>query len=139
MVLTLGKDTSSKSFSLTGDTGQYILLGGIDENGNNVDNDLTILFLEIISELRIPDPKVILRVNSRTSDEVWIKAIECLATGCGSPLIINEDVVMKGMVEFGYSKKDVWNLFVQTGKIEYYIKYKEMEEGKIDTLANDRS
>lgn len=37
------------------------------------------------------------------------------------------------------NKKDVWNLFVQTGKIEYYIKYKEMEEGKIDTLANDRS
>lgn len=36
------------------------------------------------------------------------------------------------------NKKDVWNLFVQTGKIEYYIKYKEMEEGKIDTLANDR-
>ena len=34
-------------------------------------------------------------------------------------------------------KKDVWNLFVQTGKIEYYMKYKEMEEGKIDTLAND--
>ena len=109
MVLTLGKDTAAKSFSLPGDTGQYILLGGIDENGNNVDNDLTILFLEIISELRIPDPKVILRVNSRTSDEVWIKAIECLATGCGSPLIINEDVVMKGMVEFGYSKNDVWN------------------------------
>ena len=37
------------------------------------------------------------------------------------------------------NKKDVWNLFVQTGKIEYYIKYKEMKEGKIDTLANDRS
>ena len=37
------------------------------------------------------------------------------------------------------NKKDVWNLFVQTGKIEYYIKYKEMEEGKLDTLANDRS
>lgn len=37
------------------------------------------------------------------------------------------------------NKKDVWNLFVQTGKLEYYIKYKEMEEGKIDTLANDRS
>ena len=33
----------------------------------------------------------------------------------------------------------LWDLFVHTGKIEYYIKYKEMEEGKIDTLANDRS
>ncbi len=30
------------------------------------------------------------------------------------------------------SKDDVWNLFKMTGKIEYYIKYKEMcREGKI--------
>lgn len=36
-------------------------------------------------------------------------------------------------------KKDVWNLFVKTGKLEYYIKYKEMLEGKIDTLGDDRS
>ncbi len=37
------------------------------------------------------------------------------------------------------NKKDVWNLFVKTGKLEYYIKYKEMLEGKIDTLGDDRS
>lgn len=27
-------------------------------------------------------------------------------------------------------KNDVWNLFVKTGKIEYYIRYKKLEEGK---------
>ena len=37
------------------------------------------------------------------------------------------------------NKKDVWNLFVKTGKLEYYIKYKEMLEWKIDTLGDDRS
>lgn len=36
-------------------------------------------------------------------------------------------------------KEDVWNLFVATGKLEYYIKYKEMIEGKIDTLGDNRS
>ncbi len=35
--------------------------------------------------------------------------------------------------------KDVWNLFEQTGKLEYYLKYKEMVEGKIDTLGDNRS
>ena len=24
------------------------------------------------------------------------------------------------------NKKDLWNLFKQTGKVEYYLKYKEM-------------
>ncbi len=26
------------------------------------------------------------------------------------------------------TKEDLWELFKQTGKIEYYIKYKELEE-----------
>lgn len=34
---------------------------------------------------------------------------------------------------------DVWLLFKKTGKIEYYIKYKKMLEGKIDTLGSDGS
>ncbi len=34
---------------------------------------------------------------------------------------------------------DVWHLFEKTGKIEYYIKYRKMKEGKIDTLGSDRS
>lgn len=29
------------------------------------------------------------------------------------------------------TKEDIWNLFKETGKVEYYIKYKEMiKEGK---------
>ena len=35
--------------------------------------------------------------------------------------------------------KDVLNLFEQTGKLEYYLKYKEMVEGKTDTLGDNRS
>ena len=35
-------------------------------------------------------------------------------------------------------KQNLWNLFKETGKIEYYIKYK-MLEGKSDTLGDNRS
>lgn len=109
MCLVLGKDMKAKSRALIGDTGQYILLGGIDKEGNTVQNDLTEIFLEVFTELKVPDPKLILRVNPNTSDVVWRKAIDCILTGCGSPLIINENLVMKGMEEFGYKKEDVWN------------------------------
>ena len=37
------------------------------------------------------------------------------------------------------NKNDVWSLFVQTGKPEYYIMYKKMIEGKIDTLGSDEA
>ena len=29
-------------------------------------------------------------------------------------------------------KEDIWRLFTLTGNINYYLKYKSMEEGKID-------
>lgn len=109
MCLVLGKDMKAKSRALIGDTGQYILLGGIDKKGDTVQNDLTEIFLEVFTELKVPDPKLILRVNPNTSDVIWRKAINCILTGCGSPLIINEDLAMKGMIEFGYKKEDVWN------------------------------
>ena len=107
MILTLGKDTRAKSVSLIGDTGQYILLGGIDDDGRTVQNRLTLLFLELFTEMNVPDPKLILRVNGETNDEVWGRAVRCIATGCGSPLLMNERPVMENMVRFGYDAKDV--------------------------------
>jgi len=109
-IRTLGNDTVSKSVILIGDTGQYILLGGVDANGQNVDNDLTELFLEALSELRIPDPKIILRVNNNTSESVWDRSIHCLKTGIGSPLIMGESTIMNKMIRYGYSSEDVWNV-----------------------------
>lgn len=109
-ILTIGKDTAAKSLTLIGDTGQYILLGGIDQKGNNIDNVLTELFIELIAELKIPDPKLILRVNKNTSETVWRKAVGCIMTGIGSPLIMGEDRIMDNMVKFGYKREDVWNM-----------------------------
>lgn len=109
-ILVLGKDTVSKSLELIGDTGQYILLGGIDKKGTNVDNELTELFIDILAELRIPDPKIILRVNEHTSDNIWSKAINCINTGIGSPLIMNENIIMDKMKKYGYNAEDVWNV-----------------------------
>ena len=109
MCIILGRDMKAKSRALIGDTGQYILLGGVNQVGETVQNDLTELFLEVFTELKVPDPKLILRVNKNTSDTIWRKAIDCILTGCGSPLIINEHKVIEGMKEFGYDEKDVWN------------------------------
>ena len=48
---------ASKSATLYGDTGQYILLGGFDKEGRNVENELTHLFLGIFATLSIPRSK----------------------------------------------------------------------------------
>ena len=109
MVRVLGKDMLIKSASLPGDTGQIIILGGVDERGDNIENDITHMMLEIFCEDPVPDPKLLVRVNEHTSDEIWKKCIQSILTGCGSPLLLNEGSIMTGMKEFGYDEKDVWN------------------------------
>lgn len=105
----LGKDTQAKSAALIGDTGQVIIVGGVDESGNTVENDITHILLELFAEHPVPDPKLILRVNANTSDGAWNAGVRTILRGSGSPLIINEDVVMPLMVKFGYKKNDVYN------------------------------
>ena len=34
---------------------------------------------------------------------------------------------------------DVWNLFKMTGKIEYFLKYKDMQSKGMITLGNNES
>lgn len=105
--VTLNRDMRAKSMSLFGDTGQYILLGGVDDDGQTIQNDLTAMLIEIVGEMRLPDPKLILRVNDQTSSAIWQKSIACILTGCGSPLVMNEGLVMERMREFGYSPDHV--------------------------------
>lgn len=109
MCTILGKDMVMKSASLIGDTGQVIIIGGVDKDGSTIENDITHILLEIFTENPVPDPKLILRVNLHTSDAVWQKAINCIIKGSGSPLILNEDQVIPLMEKFGYAKEDVYN------------------------------
>lgn len=102
----LGAHTRFKSIKLIGDTGQVIMLGGRTPESDSFEHDLTFLFLEVFQELNIPDPKCILRVGAHTSDNLWLAAASCMATGCGSPLLVNEDLVIPLMQEHGYSPED---------------------------------
>ena len=97
-----------KSSGLLGDTGQAIVVGGSDENGNYVYNDLTLLFIEVMKELQISEPKVILRVNKQIPYEIWQMALDCMKTGVGSPLIANDDVIIPRLIDFGIEPKDAY-------------------------------
>lgn len=98
-----------KSSCLNGDTGQIIIIGGADENGNNFSNDLTYIFIEALQKYNKPDPKLFLRVNSNTDEGLLARAIECMASGIGSPLLSNDDIIIPKLKEFGYDEKDARN------------------------------
>lgn len=98
-----------KSEEMPGDTGQIIILGGVDKNGNYVCNRITYSIIRAIMRAKIPDPKILLRVSTDTPKELWSLAIKCMATGLGSPLLSNDDRVISELVQFGYDIVDARN------------------------------
>ena len=108
-ILELHKNYEFKSATLLGDIGQIIVLGGLEEDNSYFANRYTKIILKIISELKITDPKILLRVSSNMPKEILDDAVTCLVTACGSPLLSNDDVVITRLIEFGYEKEDAYN------------------------------
>ena len=105
----LDKDYYYKSNALKGDTGQVVILGGLDENDKYFSCDLTHIFIECIKELQLPDPKTLLRVSKEMPSKLLDEALDSIKTGCGSPLLSNDDVVIPSLMDIGYTKADACN------------------------------
>lgn len=98
-----------KSGSLMGDTGQIIILGGKTTDGKYFCNRLTYCFIQALKNTKLPDPKILLRVSKDMSQDLLELSIACNATGIGSPLLSNDDVVIPALEKFGYSHEDACN------------------------------
>src|SRR5574344_2648661 len=115
----LHKDFYMKSGALVGDTGQIIILGGKEPDGTYFCNNLTYLFIETLKDISLPDPKILLRVSSNMPDDLLKLAIDTICTGIGSPLLANDDVIIKYLLKFGL-KNDSYN-YVTSACWEPYI------------------
>lgn len=92
-----------------GDNGQSLMLGGIDENGHEVFSDLSRDCLRASAELKLIDPKINLRVNSKTPLEIYELGSRLTAVGLGFPQYSNDDVVLPGLKRLGYEYQDAVN------------------------------
>ncbi|MBQ9786663.1 MAG: pyruvate formate-lyase [Lentisphaeria bacterium] len=85
-----------------GDNGQSMVLGGTLPDGSNGDNELTILLLDIAADLAMIEPKINLRMSENTTAEVLKSAARLSGCGLGFPQYCNDEVVIPGLVKFGY-------------------------------------
>ncbi len=92
-----------------GDNGQSLVLGGMDENGEDGFNLLSELCLTASRNLLLIDPKINLRVNKNTPLRVYELGSELTKAGLGFPQYSNDDVVIDGLLRLGYEEKDARN------------------------------
>lgn len=116
-----------------GDNGQSMVLGGVKKDGTDAYNELTKVCLEASLEVKLIDPKINLRVNSKTDME-WFKLGTLLTKqGLGFPQYSNDDIVIPALVKLGYDLEDARN-YVVAACWEFIIPGVGMDIPNIDAL-----
>ena len=117
-----------------GDNGQSLMLGGVDKEGREVFNELSRICLESSLELKLIDPKINVRVNQNTPDEVYRLGTQLTKQGLGFPQYSNDDIVIPALVSLGYDKEDARDYTV-AACWEFIIPGKGMDIPNIDALS----
>lgn len=96
------------TFIGSGDAQHYqnIVLGGVDENGKEITNEVTYLVLDILEELGISDFPTTVRVNQNTDEKLLRRVAEVMRYGGGILAVYNEDLIINALLKDGYEKHE---------------------------------
>lgn len=132
--LTCNKDSDLYPGMQQGDNGQSMVLGGRSINGEYLFNDLSCMCLQASFELQLIDPKINIRVDKNTPDEIYTLGSRLTRIGLGFPQYCNDDIVIPGLIRKGYTKEDAYN-YVVAACWEFIIPGVAMDIPNIDALS----
>lgn len=108
----LDAEVSHRTHDIFGDTGQTIVVGGLDSTGQDSTNDLTYMFIRARQECRGLDPKILVRVHGNSPEKLLGEACRLSSAGMGYPTFCNDEVIIKSLVNCGYALEDARNYTV---------------------------
>lgn len=104
--------------------GESLTIGGMDKEGRDATNDLTMLMLEGSAHTRMMNPWVCVRMHEGTPYELKIKTVECIRAGYGHPKLFNDEPAIQGMMKKGMSLEEARDYCV-VGCVEISLPGKE--------------
>ena len=102
---------------------ELIALGGTDEDGNDLTNEMSYMCLDALAHVGMPMPSVGCRVGTQTPDEFLYRTIEVIRLGYGMPNLFNDEVIIPAMVNRGIPLK-VARTYNPSGCVEPDIAHK---------------
>lgn len=83
-------------------------IGGVKpDDGSDACNELTLLILDALDELRLNHPDFKLRWHPKISQRVYRRTLELIRSGLGQPAIKNDPVVIDGLMNhYGFSLEE---------------------------------
>lgn len=104
--------------------GESLTIGGVDTNGEDATNDLTMLILEGSAHTRMMNPWVCVRMHENTPYELKVKTVECIRAGYGHPKIFNDKPAIDAMMKKGMTLEEARD-YIVVGCVEPDLAGKE--------------
>lgn len=104
--------------------GESLTIGGVDRQGRDATNDLTMLMLEASAHTRMMNPWVCVRMHENTPHELKVKTVECIRAGYGHPKLFNDAPAIRGMMRKGMTLEEARDYCV-VGCVEIDLPGKE--------------
>ncbi len=105
---------------------QPMYLGGLDDDGHSVVNELSYLFLEEYEKLSRPSPKLQAVVGDFTPDDFLEAVMRSIRNGNSSISIINHDIAMRSLERLGVPRREA-RAFQMAGCWDYTVKNHEVK------------
>ena len=80
--------------------------GGVRADGSDAVNELSYLMLDVIEEMRIPQPSSMVQISKKTPDNFLKRALKIIRTGFGQPSVFNTDVIIQELLRQGKRIED---------------------------------
>jgi len=87
----------------------HITLGGQDNLGRDLTNDLSYLFLEAEAAVRLPYTYLGIRYHDGMPDKFLLAAIDVMCLGGGKPAIFSDEAIIPALINRGISYNDAVN------------------------------
>ena len=97
---------------------QPVYLGGENEDGKTVINELSYLFLDVYDKMNIYNPKIQIKVCASTPKAFLLKALDMIRRGRNSIVFVSDKTIRRAMERAGVSPEDARTCNI-TGCYEY--------------------
>ena len=83
--------------------------GGVKPDGSDAVNELSYLILDVIEEMRIPQPSSMVQISKKSPDSFLKRALKIIRTGFGQPSVFNTDEIIQELLRQGKKIEDARN------------------------------
>lgn len=90
------------------------MVGGCDENGKTVANELTEMCMKVVDDIRLVYPAVGFCYTEDMPDKYLKEACRLLSKGLSHPAIFNDTIITKGLMSYGVPESQAHNYIHST-------------------------